>query len=238
VDVTTPPTDHTVPGEDDVLAFLAGFADADTEHRVLVAALTDPALRSRLAANGALLAAGDAAESAPLSSEEAIALAARAAALRRRPPTPIGPRVTTIPLADRLRSAGRRILDFVGGPVTLPGLAPALAAPPVDSVALHRQAFDSPDGARVELHQLPGDPPRLRAIVDTGRPAASGAFVTLHFSDGEGGAQAALPVALNEQGRGLAEAMLGPGSDGLLLPAREGWQLVGVELSESGAGGD
>lgn len=224
---TIPPV-AVSPTEDDVLAYLAGLADADVRRRVVTAALTDASLRARLAAQEELLASVDAMMSTPLEPEEHAALTARAKSLRGRLWEPTDPPAAPVPLGERLREVGRQALRLLPAPITLPGLAPALAAPSPGSLSLHRQTFLTEEGVHIELHQLPGDPPRLRAIFDGVAAGVGEDRVTLRFADGE--RTASLAVRLGAGGRGMAEALIGAEGPDSLPPAHEGWRLVGVEL--------
>jgi hypothetical protein len=212
--------------EDELLAHLAGIADAETERRVTARALADPALRARLALHERLTAPADG-EPAARVAEESDTFRYRAERLRARmravvaaPPEPQEGAVA------RLGEALRRLLTLTPAAVTLPGLAPALAAGEGSGDDLHRQTLVDAEGVRVEVHQLPGASPRVRVFVDA--PDCGAAAVTLTFTDGAGGEDATVRVPLSVKGRGMAEVPVGAGG---LPPAREGWRLVSVEFT-------
>lgn len=116
--------------------------------------------------------------------------------------------LATTPLASRALVTGTSTLS-------LPCLAPALAAAAPDP-DLRRESVTTADGVRIEFQQLPGALARVRLLVDASSlndtPAYDAALVTLEEQPG-GSARAAarhiLVVALNEQGRGFTDFVVG-----------------------------
>jgi len=240
---------------DDFIAVVSGVADAETRRRVLSAALSDGSLRKRLAfaeANAGDAGAGDL-ESMATESEEAV-MARRTNALRERMNAVtqrfvskpqfdlaeamqnIGAAVTNAAnqISDRILSVGREL-------ITLPCLAPAVAAPgPLDFLTVQSQSVTTGEGVRIEFQQLPPvgwemtSKPHLRIVVDAsaleepfgGDIGYNTAFVTL-----EEGNQAptrpdlhTLVVPLNSEGLGFTDA-------NSLPPPKAACRLVAVTLS-------
>lgn len=197
----------------EIIAVSEGSADSLTERRVLAAALSDPGVQRRLA----LLRLIDT-EPEPLPElaparlaqlQEALEIGARRvgrefvehqAAGATAEPTPATWLAT---LGQTLRQA----LTPESRPLRLSALAPALAAPE-DSLEVQRESFLL-DGVRVEIHQLPETPPRLRFLLDASQSEVflmGGATQATLALQEEG----VLPlwlvtVPLSAQGRGLWE---------------------------------
>jgi hypothetical protein len=117
--------------------------------------------------------------------------------------------------------------------LTLPCLAPATAAATVEH-SLRRESITTAEGIRVEFQQLPGETPRLRLVLDASIWAERGytrGFITL----AEGEDRHILIVALNAQGRGFTDFVIGNNNSDAPLampPARHGMHLVSVSLAK------
>jgi hypothetical protein len=232
---------------DDVMAWVSGSADPSTRRRVLAAAMTDKGLRSRLAF---AMAEDEESFEEPASAN----LQQRAADLRERmhqvtmqlatkpqfdlagTMQQFGAAVTRAAnaLSDRVLTVGREL-------ITLPCLAPAMAAPgPLDFLTVQSQSVTTGEGVRIEFQQLPPvgwemtTKPHLRIVVDAsaleepfgGETGYNTAFVTLE----EGNPAPTLPdlhtlvIPLNAQGLGFTDA-------NALPPPKAACRLVAVTLS-------
>ena len=216
---------------EEIVVVAEGVADRETERRVTALALLDPSVRARLREarqlqQAPLLVAeqdGGFAQRAQRL-KEAMEIGARRIAREQReayeaalPAARAGP-----PASSPLR----RALEVVRQAVTLPCLAPASASS-VAELSVRRDIFLA-GGVRIELQQLPGEPPRLRAFGDaSGVPGGLEGADTLELTlEGLG----VLQVPLNPEGRGYADFVIG---DSLPAP-RSAVHLTAVALVRRG----
>jgi hypothetical protein len=123
--------------------------------------------------------------------------------------------------SEEVLHVGRQLL-------TLPCLAPATASATIEHT-LRRESVTTPEGIRVEFQQLPGMYARLRLLLDVSvwaERAYTRGFVTLE----EGDDRHILVVALNPQGRGFTDFVIGEG-EYHLPPARRGLHVVSISLA-------
>lgn len=210
----------------EIVAVADGSADTLTERRVLAAALGDSKVRRRLALLQAV-----AAETDPLPELSAVRQATLTEGLgvaARR----VGREYLERQVAAEARPswletfAGtvHRVLSFEKHRFTLSALAPALAAS-VPPLHVQREVVEA-QNVRLEVHQLPDSPPRLRFYVDASAAPefladdVSGVALALQ-EEGSLGLEI-LVVPVNAQGVGVLE-----------IPARTvrgGVNLLGVAL--------
>ena len=208
---------------EEIAAVVEGAADRATRRRVAAAALVDPGVRARLGRLRTI-------ESAParvaeddgsfalraLRLKEAMEIATRRVARERREeytPARAGPQAAASTPSPIVRV--RLALQVARQAVTLPCLAPATASS-VAELGIRRDLFLTGD-VRIELQQLPGEPPVLRAFGDASNIPGGFAVLdadTLELTlDGVG--QVSIP--LNDEGRGYADFTIGTS-----LPAPRG----------------
>ena len=223
---------------EEIVAVAQGGADRETERRVTAVALLDASVRARLREAREL-------QRAPLLvAEQDGGFALRAQRLREE--MAVGARRVVrehreayLAPSDSARagpapasepSPFRRVLESVRQAVTLPCLAPASASS-VAELSLRRDIF-LVSGVRIELQQLPGEPPRVRAFGDAsgasgGRADADALQLTL---EGWG----TLLVPLNAEGRGYADFVVGGAEPGALPAPRAAVRLTEVALVRRG----
>ena len=196
---------------EEIVAVADGAADRATERRVMAAALIDPQVRVRLRDARAMQEAprlvaeregGFSLRAQRLKEEMEIAVRRVARENREQ-----GQIVPTAARAGPLMPPLRRVLESVRFAVTLPCLAPASASSLTD-LSVRRDLF-LVDGVRIELQQLPGESPRLRAFGDAS--GVSGGFAATEANaleltlEGLG----ELVIPLNSEGRGYADFSIG-----------------------------
>jgi hypothetical protein len=207
---------------EEIIAVAEGSADREMERRVTAVALLDSSVRARLRE------AKELQEIPLLVSEQDGGFATRAQRLKEA--MEIGARRIVREHREAYESsmgaarAGpssspsplRRVLDTVRQGVTLPCLAPASAAS-VAELSVRRDMF-LVEGVRIELQQLPGEPPRVRAFGDaSGIPGGFSASEVdgLELTLEELGT---ILISLNAEGHGYLDFVVGEG--GLPTPRR------------------
>jgi hypothetical protein len=215
---------------EELVAVAEGVADALVERRVLAAALTDSRIKQRLDFLRAIDQDQEPLELSELPISRVQALKESMAITARRVGREFQERVgasESVPRDDWQQSLGtrlRHVLAIVPRRLTLPCFAPALAASE-PSLQVQRESLEA-DSVRIEVHQLPETPPRVRFYAD-----ASGSQ-EFHADETSGIALAFCEagtrelwieiVPLNTEGRGVLER---------LAPAVRGSvELVGVAL--------
>lgn len=195
---------------EELVAVVEGSADALTERRVLAAALTDPTVRRRL--DMLRTAAEDTTPLPALTLGEVARLQEDLRIAARRVGRELQERVQGAPepTVDWQKLLGARVRSVLSLPkkhLHLPALAPALAAS-VPSIQVRREVLAT-QGIHLEVHQLPGEPARLRFYADA---SASPEFIS---EETTGVALAMREVGttklwvevipLNDEGRGVQE---------------------------------
>ncbi|WP_395094742.1 hypothetical protein [Armatimonas sp.] len=213
----------------EIVAVVEGNADTLTERRVLAAALHDVGVRQRLALLKAV-----AAETEPLPRlsaalqtqlQENLAIAARRVGREYAERQRAGSDSASLPgWLETFTGTVRRVLTLEKHRFGLSALAPALAAS-VAPLSVQREVVEA-QKVRLEVHQLPDSPTRLRFYVDA---SASPEFLSEEVTgvalalQEEGNLELQiLIVPVNAQGRGALE---------ILAPAVQGGvSLLGVAL--------
>lgn len=200
--------------EAELVAVAKRVAQPDTERRVLAAALHDPEIQRRLVHLQQPSPPSDITDVL----RRATQAVAREYAQAKAP--------WWQPFVGQLRQK----LVLTPKPLRLPLLAPALAAS-VETLLVQREVFEQ-EGVHVELHQLPGTPPRLRSLVDASQCTGTGInTVALAFQEASGEPFVVL-VPLNAQKRGLREWEVGrSGERGFPAPAHP-LSLIEIALLE------
>ena len=195
---------------EELVAVVEGSADALTERRVLAAALTDPRVRRRLdilrtaAEDTTPLPALTAGEVARL--QENLRIAARRVG-RELQERASGATEPTVDWQNTLGARVRYVLSLPKKRLHLPALVPALAAP-VPPIQVQREVLET-QGIHLEVHQLPGEPARLRFYADasTSTEFISGETTGVALAMREVGATELWMevIPLNDEGRGALE---------------------------------
>lgn len=206
---------------EEIVAVAEGSANREIERRVTAAALLDSSVRARLRE------AREVQEQPLLVSEQDGGFAMRAQRLREA--MEIGARrivrehreaYSATPEAARAGPSApsvlRRLLDKVDYALTLPCLAPASASS-VAELSVRRDMF-LVDGVRIELQQLPGEPPRVRAFGDASRVSGESSLRDIESLELTLEGLGVIQIALNAQGHGYQDFVVGAG--GLPAPRR------------------
>ena len=187
----------------DILAVTTGTAPWQTTRRVFGEAVTDNALRNRVALS---LPPDD--EDAEIADAVATAPAAVSQGLEKR----LRAMTRTFVRMDTPSSDAPpfldRVLTVLDTLLTLPCLAPAIAAPDAAGIAVQTQTVETVEGVRVVFQQLPvaaGHAATVRVIVDATVLAEPNRFVSATVGIAEGDQQTPFVVPLAAPGRGLLD---------------------------------
>lgn len=206
---------------EEIVAVAEGSADREMERRVTAIAIFDPAVRARLRE------ARELREMPLLVSEQDGGFAMRAQRLREA--MEIGARRVVrehreaYSASSQAARAGpsfpsvvRRLLDNVNQALTLPCLAPASASS-IAELSVRRDMF-LVGGVRIELQQLPGEPPRVRAFGDASGVPGGFSARDVHGLELTLEGLGTLLIPLNAQGHGYRDFVVG--EEGLPAPRR------------------
>ena len=193
----------------EIIAVAEGTADRVTQRRVLAASLQDGAVRRRLVLLESLATVQDPLPARSLTQQQALHDALLDAARRVGREYRESSTLALPPWLQELGSRVRQVLSLESHTFRLPALAPALAAS-APTLRVQREVLEL-QGIRLEVHQLPDTPPRLRFVVDAGASSdflseeVTGVALALQ-EDGNLELQI-LVVPINSQGRGVLELM-------------------------------
>jgi hypothetical protein len=238
---------------DEIVAVARGTADKASARHVLALSLIDDSVAVQLAhQEGRIPAGGDNGfdgrarqlrermmASVGTVAMELVDSALSAAYDRARTSEGRGAAAWSIPasLLDRFvgETRGRidRVVSLASHSIALPCLAPATAA--VADLSVRRETVTTED-VRIEFQQLPGEPSRLRVLLDVAENSVGYDLAQVVLEEGD-----RLPdrhilfVALNSDGLGYMDFQIGGDAGPAILPSPSGaWRLVGVTLKRLG----